>query len=198
MKLKTFIFIGRSGCGKGTQVKLLKEYLQKNDSGRDIYHMETGDRFRSFIKGDSYSSKHTAEIVLAGKRVDSFVAIWLWSGGFIENMKGNEHIIIDGSPRTFGEAQILDTVMDFYERQNPTIIYIDVARDWAIARLTERGRADDSDPKKMAEKQDYFESDVMPAVEYYKKNPRYTVLQIAGEKSIEEVSKEIFQKIFNV
>src|SRR5438093_934291 len=133
MELKTFIFIGRSGCGKGTQVKLLKEYLEKNDPGHLIYHMETGARFRTFIQGDSFSSKRTAEIVLAGKRVHSFVAIWLWSSGFIENMKGSEHVVIDGSPRTLHEAIILDTVMDFYDRATPQVIFMDVSRQWATA-----------------------------------------------------------------
>ena len=28
MNLQTFIFIGRSGCGKGTQVALLQEYIK--------------------------------------------------------------------------------------------------------------------------------------------------------------------------
>lgn len=196
MELKTFIFIGRSGCGKGTQVKLLKEYLGKEDPTRPIFHFETGDRFRSFMEGDSFSSRRTKEIVLAGKRVNSFVAIWLWSGGFIENMRGNEHVIMDGSPRTLTEAHVLDTLMDFYERVEPTIVYMDVSREWAMQRLGERGRADDNDKKKMEEKQNYFESDVFPAVEYYEKNPRYNFVRIKGEQPIEEVHREIMAKVF--
>jgi hypothetical protein len=34
MELQTFIFIGRSGCGKGTQVALLQEYMKKQVSFR--------------------------------------------------------------------------------------------------------------------------------------------------------------------
>ena len=45
----TFIFVGQSGSGKGTQVDLLKEKLQKRHPNDEIYHLETGENFRKFI-----------------------------------------------------------------------------------------------------------------------------------------------------
>ena len=54
MELQTFIFIGRSGCGKGTQVTLLQEHIKKQDHKRHIlFYIETGERFRQFIKEHS-------------------------------------------------------------------------------------------------------------------------------------------------
>jgi ABC-type proline/glycine betaine transport system ATPase subunit len=35
----SFVFIGRSGCGKGTQVALLQEYLQKHYSEFPIFYL---------------------------------------------------------------------------------------------------------------------------------------------------------------
>ena len=55
MKLQTFIFIGRSGCGKGTQVALLQKYIKTQDYKRPILYIETGERFRQFIKEPSLS-----------------------------------------------------------------------------------------------------------------------------------------------
>src|SRR3989338_5838634 len=98
-KLKTFIFIGRSGSGKGTQVELLIKKLKEENPDTPVYYMQTGESFREFIKGNSYSSRRAREIIEAGQRVHSFSAIRLWANNFVENLNGNEHIIIDGSPR---------------------------------------------------------------------------------------------------
>ena len=64
MELLTLIFIGRSGCGKGTQAELLQEYIKKLDQQRLIFYIETGERFRQFIKEQSLSSRSAAEIYL--------------------------------------------------------------------------------------------------------------------------------------
>ena len=63
MKFQTFIFIGRSGCGKGTQVALLQEYIKTRDHKRPILYIETGERLRQFIKEPSLSSRLAAEII---------------------------------------------------------------------------------------------------------------------------------------
>ena len=79
MELQTFIFIGRSGCGKGTQVGLLQEYIKKQDHNRQILYIETGERFRQFIKEHSLSSRLAAEIYKTGNRQPDFIAVWMWS-----------------------------------------------------------------------------------------------------------------------
>ena len=55
---QTFIFIGRSGCGKGTQSELLHKYLDEHDKEEHlIFYLETGARFRDFIAKDNFTSK---------------------------------------------------------------------------------------------------------------------------------------------
>ena len=49
--------MGRSGCGKGTQVKLLQEYIKKIDPDREILYIQTGSVIREFIKGENYTEK---------------------------------------------------------------------------------------------------------------------------------------------
>ena len=77
MELQTFIFIGRSGCGKGTQVELLQEYIKKQDHKRYAFYIETGARFRQFIKEHSLSSRLAAEIYKTGNRQPDFIAVWM-------------------------------------------------------------------------------------------------------------------------
>ena len=73
---------------------------------------------------------------------------------------------------------------------------MNVTSQWAIERLYGRGRLDDAAFENLKIKQKWFDSDVIPAIKYAKKNPLYRFVEINGEQSIEEVHQEIIQKIF--
>lgn len=194
---QTFIFIGRSGCGKGTQAILLREHLKKQNPGADIFYLETGARFRQFIGGKNYSSKLSSKIYLSGDRQPDFLAIFVWAQILIENLKGEEHLIIDGTPRSLNEAKILDTALSFYERKNPIVVYLNIGKRAAEERLRARKRIDDKDDEKNDKRLNWFESDVYPAILFLKDNPRYHFLEIDGENSPEEIHEEIIKKAFN-
>ena len=57
MSPQTFIFIGRSGCGKGTQAELLQKRVKEKDQSSEIFYLETGAYFREFLRGEKYSNK---------------------------------------------------------------------------------------------------------------------------------------------
>ncbi|OIO33199.1 MAG: hypothetical protein COZ49_00495 [Candidatus Yonathbacteria bacterium CG_4_10_14_3_um_filter_47_65] len=192
---KTFIFIGTSGCGKGTQAKLLRAYLEKNDHGIEIFYLQTGSHFREFIKGDTYTQKLANEIMEDGEREPDFLAVWIWSEAFIKNIENKEHFIIDGTPRSLNEAVVLDTAIRFYKRGKPYVVFINTSREWARERLRGRGRADDKEESDVENRLNFFETDVMPAVEYYRQNPDYIFLEINGEQSIEDVHHDIAAKL---
>lgn len=196
MQPQAFIFIGRSGCGKGTQAALLQEYLKKNDPERKVFYLETGGRFREFIKGNSLSSKRSLAISKSGDRQPDFLAVWMWSHLFVEGFQGDEHIIIDGTPRSLNEANVLDSAMRFYERTPAHVIYLNVSRAWAEQRLRERGRTDDKSMDEVKRRLDWFETDVLPAMQHLKEHPEYHVLDINSEQSIEEVHRAIMGALF--
>ncbi|PCI19209.1 hypothetical protein COB64_04170 [Candidatus Wolfebacteria bacterium] len=196
MNPKTFIFIGRSGCGKGTQAKLLEEYLHKNDPNTDVFYLETGEKFRELIKGTSLTSTLANEIYINATRQPDFLAIHIWSHIFNESIKDNQHVIIDGTPRSLGEIKILDTAVNFYKWDTPVFIHMDVSRQWSTIRLMERGRSDDINEEDIKKRLDWFDTDVAPAVEYAKDNDLYKYVHINGEQTIEEVHSEILKKIF--
>ena len=75
IKENTFIFISRSGGGKGTQVALLEQYIKDNDLG-DFFHLEAGDRFRAFFKKNTYTSNLAKEITNKGGLQPAFLAVW--------------------------------------------------------------------------------------------------------------------------
>ncbi len=197
MDLQTFIFIGRSGCGKGTQVDLLRKYIEERDpEKKPIYHLETGARFRDFLSKEGYSNKLARGIAEKSELQPSFLAVWMWSNNFLENLKGDEHIFIDGTPRTLPETYILETALNFYKRGRAKVIYINVSRKEAEERLIARGRNDDKKIGDIEKRLNWFDSDVVPAVMYLSKSKNHDFYDIDGEQSIEGVHKELISKVF--
>lgn len=193
MTPQTFIFIGRSGCGKGTQVALLQKYLKEKDPNVGIIHLETGSKFREFIAGKGYSNKLAGEIYKKGERQPDFLAVRFWANLLVDTIKADEHIFFDGICRSLVEAKVFSTITEFYNRK-VTVVYINVSRKWSTDRLLARGR-DDDDKQGIEKRLDWFESDTYPAIEYFKSDDRYLFLDINGEQHIESVHKELISKL---
>jgi len=194
---QTFVFIGRSGCGKGTQAKLLMEYLQQAEPERDIYYLETGQKFREFLNAGYLSSELAKRIMEINERQPDFLAVYMWSHLFVENMKGDEHLVLDGTPRSRLEAEVLDTALRFYNRADAHIVHINVSREWSEQRLTERGRADDVAKDGIKKRLDWFDRDVVPAIEYYHEHREHNFHEINGERGIDEVHRELLASVYD-
>ena len=194
MQPQTFIFFGLSGSGKGTQAKLLIEELNKKDPEKKVLYLETGERLREFIKTESFTSSLTKKVIDAGDLMPEFMPIWIWAGFLVENLTGNEHIVFDGLSRRADEAPVLDSAIRFYKRENPIVISLDVSLEWTTKHLLSRGRKDD-DEEGIKKRLDWYEKNVLPAIEYFKNHPYYKFVSINGEQSIEAVHQEILEKI---
>lgn len=196
-KYGTFIFIGRSGCGKGTQARLLIEYLKRAEPERDVYYLETGQKFRDFVAGDSLSSILARRVMDQNERQPDFLAVYMWSHLLVENIRGDEHLVLDGTPRSRPEAEMLSTALSFFNRADAHIIHIKVSRQWARTRLESRGRADDTARGGIEARLNWFERDVEPALQYYREHPEYRFHEIDGEQSVERVEKAILDAIYD-
>jgi adenylate kinase len=195
MELKTFILMGRSGCGKGTQAKLLIEELKKRDPSASVTYLESGDRFRELLSKDTHTSHLAKDVADRGALQPAFLAIHIWSHLFIGNLRGDEHLVIDGTPRKLNEARIFADALRFYKRPEPVVLHIDVSREWSRERLLARGRGDD-ERANIEGRLNWFDSDVAPAIEYFRDEADMRVFDINGEQSIEAVHKEISAKAF--
>ena len=190
--LHTVIFIGRSGCGKGTQADLLKDLIANTDPDkRQILYIETGYCFRNFIRGDNYSSRLSKKVHESDKRQPDFLACYMWGNILIEELDENMHLVFDGAPRSLPEAKVVTTAMKFYEREKPTVIYINVSRKWSEERLLSRGRADDHSISKITKRLNWFDEDTLPVIEYFKTDKLYQFIEINGEQTIEKVHADI-------
>lgn len=196
MEQKTIIFIGRSGCGKGTQADILIKELQAKDSLKEVFYLETGKKFRELVKLPNYTSELAYGVFERQDRQPDFLAVHVWSHVFIESLNGRQHLVLDGTPRSLNEAQILSGALDFYDRENRYVVYLNVSREASEKRLRLRKRGDDVKEEDIKKRLDWFDNDVMPAIEFFKNNDKYTFLDIDGEKSVEEISKELLAKVF--
>ncbi len=196
MDPKTLVFIGRSGCGKGTQAKLIVDELKNRDVSREVIYVETGENFRKFLKGDSYSAALSRDIYAKGLLQPEFLAVYMWSNVLVDSVTGPEHLVLDGVPRKQREAMVLDSAFEYYKRTTPTIIHIDVSEMWSRERLKERKRVDDVDEDDVAKRLAWFQTDVKPAIDWYRTAPGYRFVEVNGERSIEEIHTDIRQAIF--
>ena len=194
MTPQTFIFFGPSGSGKGTQAKLLQAELEKRDPERKILYIETGKKLREMAESNSFTAKEIKKILENGNLAPIFLPIWIWTGFMMENVTGNEHIFMDGMSRRIEEAYVLDSAIKFYKRENPIVISLNVSDKWATERLLDRGRDDDIDGE-IKKRLNWYKESVVPAIEYFKNNSYYKFISINGEQTIEEVHKEIMEKV---
>ena len=115
----------------------------------------------------------------------------MWTNVLVDELKEDMHVIFDGVARSLDEAKILTSALEFYKREKPTVIYIDVSRKWSEERLLSRHRMDDVNLAKIDKRLDWFDENVLPAIEYFRNTTFYNFIDINGEQSIEKVHSDI-------
>lgn len=192
--MNAYIFIGRSGCGKGTQAQLLQKEMKDRGLG-DFFYVETGDVFRDFIKGDGLSNLKSRAIYESADRQPDFLACHMWTQYLISHFNKPTHVIFDGTPRSLTEAKVLETALDFYNFDKVFVVYIDVSREWSQEHLKARGRSDDQTSAKIDKRLNWFDTDVLPALDYFEQNSRYVFCKINGEQPIDAVHATIMNSL---
>jgi adenylate kinase family enzyme len=160
-----------------------------------VVHITTGGGFRDFIRSDSYVASLARSVNETGGLQPEFLAVWNWSNIFINLLKGGETVILDGAPRKPFEIGVLHSAITFLGYTEPTVIYLDVTERVSRDHIKTRGRDDDLDETDVSRRMEWFETDVLPTLEVYQHDPRYTVVHINGNQTIEDVHKEILQKL---
>jgi adenylate kinase family enzyme len=194
MQPQTFVLFGKVGSGKGTQANLLIEYMKNMDADRKCLYLETGEKLREFIKQDNHSAKLTKEVLETGGLMPPFMPIWLWTTFLVNNFTGEEHLVFDGLCRRRYEAPVLDTALKFYKRETPIIVIIETSNEWSIQRAIARGRSDDDIPE-IKKRLEWFDAEVVPAIQYLEEQPGYKVIKVNGEQTIEEVHADIVKNL---
>jgi adenylate kinase family enzyme len=194
MNPQAFIFIGRSGCGKGTQAELLEQKLKQREPKREILFIQTGKYFREFIQGQSFTQKASHELYVTGKLQPEFLTVHVWVEPLIADFDGTQHVIFDGTPRKEHEAGVLNSCFGFYGLGKPWVIHIDITPEESTRRLLLRQRADDN-AEEIKKRLAWYETDVVPTIAYYANNIDYHYLKLNGDRSVESIHADIVKLV---
>lgn len=216
MNKKIIILLGAPGAGKGTQAKLLQKKF-------DLNYIGSGDLLRARKKLNDFTGEKIGQVIDKGKRVPTPVIFKLWMDKFEKFKKAPKFkgILIDGSPRTTLEADMIEQALEWYEwTENKRVILIDISTKEVIQRLTKRRMCEqcgriipfvgefkkikecdkcggklitraDDDEKGVRKRLEWFQTEVKPAINYYEK--RGELIKINGEQSIEDVFQDILK-----
>lgn len=190
---RTFVFFGIVGSGKGTQVKLLMDFLKSKD-GRECVYAYPGNEFRKIINSDSYTAELMKDSVSRGELQPGFFPDAIVANMLISSLTKASHLITDGYPRAVAQSQSFESMMKFYKRNGIKIIYIEVGKEEATKRNLLRGRHDDT-PEGIKKRFNEYVNQVIPAMNYFKDKPNYQILTINGEQTVENVHKDIIKAL---
>ncbi len=193
METETFVFFGQVGSGKGTQVKLLMDYLKAKD-GKECVYAGTGDGFRRLLETKNYTASLVKDSIERGELQPDFLTTSLFTNILISSLGENMHIFADGYPRTIAQSESFEKMAKFFKRGNVKIIYIELSEEEAMKRNLLRGRADDTE-EGLRKRFNEYKNSVLPAMNYFKEKENYEIYTINGEQSIEDVHKDIIKSI---
>ncbi len=194
MNQLTVVFLGPQGCGKGTQIELLKEYLYTHDAGRKVVHFEMGKQLRELASRDGYTPEKVRQVLSAGELISYFISSAQFSNYLIDHMHGSEHLIVDGFPRQADQVPALHSAMQFYDRKKTFVICINISDDEAVARLLKRGRHDDTE-ESIRHRLKWSREETIPNIAWFRTQPMYEVVDIDGERSTDEVHADIVARL---
>jgi len=199
------ILLGRQGAGKGTQcVRLSRHYV--------VPHISTGDMLRSAVREGTELGVMAKRIMDGGGLLGDEIMVGLVQERISEPDAVGRGYILDGFPRTVGQAVALDEIT----RSAPidAVIDLHVPRDLVLSRLSARRvcqdcgtnyvasgseklpwicevcggdvmqRADDT-PEAIDKRLDLYEEQTSPLIDYYSQQQRLVVVD--GTASPDEV-----------
>jgi adenylate kinase len=174
------ILIGIQGAGKSTQGNLLKEEL-------NIPYLSTGHIFREMSKEKTSLGRYIKEIMNAGFLIPDDKTVEIVSE-YLKKAEYKKGYILDGFPRTLDQVKMFENGVD-------KVIYLKVSDREALWRLSYRDGDDRQDETLAAIRKriELFNTLTKPALDYYQK--KGILVEIDGEKSIEDIRKEILEKI---
>jgi len=192
---QTFIFIGRSGSGKGTQLELLKEFLSKNYTDSKIKSIIMGDIFREFFKKPGYIQNIARDVSMRqGKFQPDFLTDALFVQSVINMVDEDSILFFDGYPRNINQLELIKELLKYIKKEDPIIINISVSRESVKSRMISRGRGDDNE-EAIESRLNEYDKFIVPMLESAKINTFFKYFEIDGEGKVEDIHADIINKL---
>ncbi len=190
MDIKTVIFIGPQGSGKGTQIERLKGVLEERDRRR-VVDIQTGRRFRALAATqETYAEDKIAATLNTGILQPDFITTVLWGRAMLDQLDEKSHLLIDGFPRTLKQIPDLEDAFKFFDRQSLDIVNLVTPEEVVRERMESRARLDDTSDS-IEERLRWYRDETLPVIEYYRGRPNTLVHDLDGTGGIDEVHAAI-------
>lgn len=195
MTSKTYIFVGRSGAGKGTQLDLLKKYIASKNADSKINSLDMGVIFRAFFGETGYVQDIARDLSMnQGKFQPDFLTNALFISNAIKVIDETSYVFIDGFPRSIDQLAIIKELLSYTKRTNPVVVNIEVSRENVKKRMLLRGRGDDADSK-IDSRLNEYERSVVPMLEHIKNDSSLKYVEIDGEPTPEEIHSNLIKAL---
>lgn len=181
MDTRTIFFIGKPGCGKGTQAKLLSE-----TTGWRV--ISAGDQFRALAGEESILGKKVKKEIDSGALAPDWLAMHLYLTSLL-NLADESSVIFDGFCREVSQAELVVKSLAWLRRPF-VVLNIAVSDESVRRRLSLRaetsGRVDD---EVIEERIKEYYAHTEPAIEFFKN--KGVLIEINGEQTPEEIAVDI-------
>lgn len=207
------ILLGRQGAGKGTQcVRLSRHFV--------VPHISTGDMLRAAVREGTELGIMAKRVMDAGSLVGDEIMVGLVRERLSQPDAVGRGYILDGFPRTVGQAGALDEITA--GRPLDVVLDLDVPREMVMQRLTSRRvcrdcgtnyvadgvqrlpwicdvcggdvmHRDDDTPEAIAHRLDLYEEQTSPLIEFYQRDNRLAIVD--GVASTDEVFRRLTEAV---
>ncbi|KEC54528.1 adenylate kinase [Bartonella koehlerae] len=124
------VLLGPPGAGKGTQAKMLCEEYR-------VPQLSTGDMLREVIRRETEIGKKAKAVINVGALVSDSIVNQIVSDRIDESDCVNG-FVLDGYPRTVGQAEVLQQVLQSRSMQLNAVIELIVDEDVLLERMKKR------------------------------------------------------------
>lgn len=178
------VLLGAPGAGKGTQAALLVDKYQ-------MCHISTGDILRAAVKNGTGLGKKAKGFMDAGELVPDDLIIDLMKER-MQQPDTENGVLLDGFPRTTGQADALEELLGEYGAQVDQAIELVVDEDELVRRLVSRaaqeGRSDDNE-ETIRTRMKVYRDQTAPLLEYY--GAKGKLSSVDGVGTLDEVTERL-------
>ena len=185
--MSNIIFFGPPGAGKGTQAKIISEYL-------NAPHLSTGDILRKKLLENDSLAKELKKIMASGNLVSDDILNSIVSSRLSEEYTTG--FILDGYPRTLHQSEFLN---NFLSGTSSSINYIfniqinfETLKNRILKRSSEESREDDNIDVIETRYNEYLNS-TQKVSNFYKDKYKTIFFEIDGSLEIDEITRNIKQ-----
>ena len=188
MTARRLLVLGPPGAGKGTQAQRLVTKL-------GIPQISTGDMLRTAVAAGTEVGRAAKEIMARGDLVPDSIVIGV-AEERLARPDAQQGFILDGFPRTAGQAAALDRLLDGLGTPLERCLAIEVDIEELVSRLLKRaqleGRSDDNETT-IRNRMEVYARQTAPLVAHYE--AQGIVRRIDGTGGIETVAERVAEAL---